>query len=153
MDASVTMEVTGMAKTLERPRATPQTPVRSSRWAWLAFVVYAALYPLAIAVALAEQDTGRGDLVFIAWTLLLPAVGIALGVRSGRTGNRWGALATAFGSAWLTFVVVFYLGANYILAEANDSVSAALAVTMAVIVGGAVEAAWYRWFHAGRQAS
>ena len=135
------------------PRAASKAPVRSSRSAWLVLFAYIALFPLAIAVALAEQETGWGDVVFVAWTLLPPALAIALGVRSGRTANRWGVLATEFGSAWLTFVVVFYLGANYILTEANDSVSAALAVAMAVIVEGAIGAAWYQWFHAGRQAS
>ncbi len=136
-----------MSNTLERPSADPKVPVRSSLSAWLTLFVWAALYPVALGVAFALQDTAGGGAVLLAWTLLPPATGIALGARAARTGNRSGALATAFGLALVTFLVVFYVGANFLLTDFNDSAPAALAVAMALVVGGAVEAAWHRWLN------
>jgi hypothetical protein len=140
------MEVTPMSKTLERPPSAPTAPVRSSLWAWLTLLAWVVFYPLAIGVALTQQDTASGEIALTAWTLFPPAVGIALGARAALTFNCWGALATALGSAALTFLVMFYLGANFLFEGSNDSVPALVAVTMALVVGGAVEAFWHRWF-------
>ena len=90
-----------------------------------------------------EKITWWGDLVVIVLALLPPVTAVVLGARSGRTGNSLGALASAIAAAWLTFVVMFYVGANYIWAGEPGTGPAALAVSMALVAGG-VEATWVR---------
>ncbi len=137
-----------MSMTLGRP--SPATAhLRSSRWAWVALLASVALYPLAVVVALANQDDDwLLGLVSLALALLPPVGGILLGVRSARTGNRLGGLATAIGSAWLTLIVAFFVGANYLWSGESLVSPNVLAVVLAVIVGGAVEAVWYRLWKA-----
>jgi hypothetical protein len=83
------------------------------------------------------------DLVVLAFTLLPPVTAVVLGARSGRTGNRLGAFASAIGAAWLTFVVMFYVGANYLWAGEPGTGPDVLAVSIALVVGG-VEGALVR---------
>ena len=90
-----------------------------------------------------EKITWWGDLVVIVLALLPPVTAVVLGARSGRTGNSLGALASAIAAAWLTFVVMFYVGANYIWAGEPTTGPAALAVSLALVAGG-VAAAWVR---------
>jgi hypothetical protein len=100
---------------------------------------------LALVVALGNQDDDWvPGLVSLALALLPPVGGVMLGVRSARTGNRLGGLATAIGSAWLTLIVAFFVGANYLWSGESLVSPNVLAVVLAVIVGGAVEAAWNR---------
>jgi peptidoglycan/LPS O-acetylase OafA/YrhL len=135
-----------MSMTLER---SAKVPAKSSRWAWLALLASLVVYPLAIVVALGNQsDEWLPNLISTALVLLPPVAGVLLGVRSANSGNRLGGLATASGSAWLTFIVIFFVGANYIWGGESLVAPSALAMVLAVIVGGAVEAAWYRLWKA-----
>ena len=138
---------------MSRERApAAQAPARSSRWAWLTLSAALVLYPLAIAVALGNQDNEwLPNLISAALALLPPVGGMLLGIRSARTGNRLGALATASGSAWLALIVTFFVGANYLWSGESLIAPNVFALVVAVIVGGAVLAAWYRFWKTPHQ--
>lgn len=126
-------------------RPVASTPVRSSRHAWWAPLTSALMYPMTIVVALGnQQDEWFANVVSIALALLPPIGGILLGIPSARSGNRMGALAIAIASAWLTFIAVFFVGANYLWSGASLLAPILLAVVLAVTVFGSVEAAWNR---------
>ena len=139
--------------TLEQSRA-PEVPVRSSRWAWAAMLASLAVYPLAIVVALGNQeDAWFPNLIATTLAILPPATGILLGVRSARSGNHLGGLATAVGSAWLTLIITFFVGANYLWSGESLVGPNALAIILAVLVAGAVEIAWNRAWKAPRHSA
>lgn len=138
-----------MSMTMERWPAAPNVFVRSSRWAWLALLVSLVVYPMAVAAALGQENTTVGDFIFVALMLVPPVAGVLLGVRSARTGNRLGVLATAIESAWLTLIVTFFVGANHIWTGGRPLGPATLAIGLAMVVGGAVEAAGYRFRKTG----
>jgi hypothetical protein len=105
------------------------------------------VYPLAIGIALgAQEGQWWGDVSLIGLTLLPPMACVVLGVRSGRTGNRLAALATEIASGWLTFFVTFFVGANSVWTGESLYAPAALAITMAVVVVGAIIAGWHRFW-------
>lgn len=127
------------------PPLPPNAPMRSSRWAWLALLASIVVYPLAIVIALSAQE-GQwwGDVSLIGLTLLPPIAAVVLGVQCGRTGNRLGALATETASAWMTLIVIFFVGANYVWTGESLYAPAALAITMALVVVGAIIVGWHR---------
>lgn len=128
--------------------------VRSSRWAWSALLAAVVTYPLALVVALGNQeDEWLPNLISTALALLPPAGSVVLGIRSARTGNRLGGLAAAIGSAWLTLIVTFFVGANYLWSGESLVAPEVLAVVLAVIVGGAVEAACHRHWKPSRHSA
>ena len=135
-----------MLTTRERPPAA-KAPVWSSRSAWLTLLAALGLYPVAIAVGLGNQDNEPlSKLISAALALLPPVGGILLGGRSALTGNRLGGLACATSSAWLTLIVMFFVGANYLWSGESLIAPNVFALVVAVIVGGAVLAAWHRFW-------
>lgn len=131
----------------ETPPLPPKAPMQSSRWAWLALLSSIVVYPMAIGIALgAQEGQWWGDVSLIGLTLLPPIACVVLAVPSGRTGNRFGALATETASAWLTFIVTFFVGANYVWTGESLFAPAALAITMALVVIGVIITGWHRFW-------
>ncbi len=131
-----------MSIIVEKPPTSPHAPVKSSRWAWLVLLASLVLLPFALGTALANPEAG--DAILAVVVLVPPIATIWLGFRSGRTGNHLGGLATAVAGAWLTFITVFWIGANSVWSGESTAAPLALAILMALAVAVAVEAAWRR---------
>ncbi len=142
-----------MSMTLEKPLAA-KGGTRSSRWAWLALGASVVLYPLAIVVALGnQQDEWLPNLIATMLALVPPIAGVLLGIRPAKSGNRLAGFATAVGSAWLTLIVTFFVGANYLWSGESLVSPNLLAIILAGIIGGTVEASWYRFWKRQRHPS
>lgn len=115
-----------MSVTVEkRPEGTPTRPVRSARWAWVAV----AFSPLGVIVAVAvmfgianivgvdlwstEPLTAAESAEIVGPTMVVgfacPALGVVLGVRSARSGNRSGLVAAIVAAAMLLPLATWWL--------------------------------------------
>lgn len=142
-----------MSMSLKRAAGSGNTLERSARWAWLALLLSPVFAVLAIAVGfgMGEDTKWWGDLIVVGLALVPPIAAFALGVWAARTGNRVGALAAAVGAAWLTFVIVFFVGANSVWTGESSVWPLTLAAIAGVLVGAAVETHWSRPRKTGAQ--
>ena len=126
------------------PEAEPLVSPESSRPAWVAVSVAPFVIAAALVIGFAiESWPWAADVVPIMLAATPILAGFALGLRSARTGNGYGALAAATAAAEASFIVMFLVGANAV-EFASDGTSALVGLASGVAAFAVVEIALYR---------
>lgn len=133
-----------MSVTHERPPVLgrgEEPPVwrESSRPAWVAVLVAPFVIAGAVVIGFAiESWPWAADVVPLMLAATPILAGFALGLRSARTGNGYGALAAATAAAEALFIVMFLVGANAV-EFASDGTSALVGLASGAVAFAVVE--------------
>lgn len=133
-----------MSVTHERPRVMgledePLEYPESSRQAWVAVLVSPFVIAGALVIGFAiESWPWAADVVPLMLAATPILAGYALGFRSARTGNGYGALAAATAVAEAVFILMFLVGANAV-EFASDGTSALVGLACGGVAFAVVE--------------